>query len=98
MYNVIYYLNNIELLKVIDLTVEHKEPSKETTEDRMSFYKFYEPLNQSQEYILSSPIHCDVYGKKFELPMSVRNITMVNSEDCFYENVEIGRASCRERV
>ena len=48
MYNVIYYLNNIESLKVIDLTVEHKEPSKETTEDRMSFYKFYEPLNQSQ--------------------------------------------------
>ena len=88
MYNVIYYLNNIELLKVIDLTVEHKEPSKKTTEDRMSFYKFYEPLNQSQEYILSSPIHCDVYGKKFELPMSVRNVTMVNSEDCFYENVE----------
>lgn len=88
MYDVIYYLNNIELLKVIDFTVEHKEPSKETTEDRMSFYKFYEPLNQSQEYILSSPIHCDVYGKKFELPMSVRNVTMVNSEDCFYENVE----------
>lgn len=88
MYNVIYYLNNIELLKVVDLTVEHKESIEKTIADKSSFYKFYESLNYSQEYILSSPIHCDVYGKKFELPMSVRDTIKMNSEDCLYENVE----------
>ena len=85
MYNVIYYLNNIEGLKVIDLTTRHKEP----TEDKKSFYKLYNSWNVTKEhYIFSSGLHCDVYGKKFELPMSIRDVTMVNSEYSFYENVE----------
>lgn len=85
MYNVIYYLNNIEGLKVIDLTTRHKEP----TEDKKSFYKLYNSWNGTKEhYIFSSGLHCDVYGKKFELPMSIRDVTMVNSEYSFYENVE----------
>ena len=85
MYNVIYCLNNIEGLKVIDLTTRHKEP----TEDKKSFYKLYNSWNGTKEhYIFSSGLHCDVYGKKFELPMSIRDVTMVNSEYSFYENVE----------
>lgn len=85
MYNVIYYLNNIEGLKVIDLTTRHKEP----IEDKKSFYKLYNSWNGTKEhYIFSSGLHCDVYGKKFELPMSIRDVTMVNSEYSFYENVE----------
>ena len=85
MYNVIYYLNGIDNLKVIDLTTRHRESS----EDKKSFYKLYNSWNGTKEYYnLSSGLHCNVYEKKFELPMSVRDITMVNSVDCFYENVE----------
>lgn len=86
MYNVIYYLNGIENLKVIDLTTSHKEPS----EDKKFFIKLYNSWNGTKEYYtLSRGLHCDVYGKKFELPMSIRDVTMVNSEYfCFYENVE----------